>query len=241
MSLLGTVSRHCTRKRLAGLKILETVLGTAEQTVPNNAPDSASFVCRGLRWVHAQKKQANDVRAGNVISLDDGRRLVRVIKCTHIQGAARQLGNVQIESKDLVTNAKVPLKYKTKDIVDVVRLEERVHQYLYEEKGLLHFMDAQFNQVSLNKDDTSCQLDLLKEGDNVTLEFHDNSLISVSLPSTVSLVVSEAAPVIKNATQQPQYKPIVLETGARIQAPPYIKKGDTILVDTATREFLKRL
>lgn len=196
---------------------------------------------RFIRSIHAQKKQANDVRIGNVISLDNGERLVRVTKCSHVQGAARQLGNVQIESKDLATNAKVPLKYKTKDVVDVVRLEERMHQYLYEEKGLLHFMDSQFNQVSIQKDNASCHLDLLKEGDDVKLEFHGNTLISVSLPLTVSLVVSDAPPNIKNATQQPQYKPIVLETGARILAPPYIKKGDTVLVDTITREFLKRI
>lgn len=234
------ISRRLARKCVVDYNFLETTLAVAELPA-NNQTATGSCVAQFLRWVHAQKKQANDVRTGNVISLDNGKRLVRVTKCTHIQGAARQLGNVQIECKDLATNAKVPLKYKTKDILDIVRLEERVHQYLYEEKGMLHFMDSQFNQVSLPKDDTTCQLDLLREGDDVTLEFHDNTLLSVSLPLTVALVVSEAAPNIKNATQQPQYKPVVLETGARIQAPPYIKQGDTVLVDTSTREFVKRV
>jgi elongation factor P len=195
-----------------------------------------------MEYEEKKKKQANDVRVGNVISLNEGKRLVRVMQCSHIQGAARQLGNVQMMCKDLVTNAKVPLKYKTKDMVDIVRLEERVHQYLYEEQDMLHFMDSQFNQVSVSKGDASClELDLLKEGDDVTLEYHGSTLISVSLPTTVALVVSDAAPHMKNATQQPQYKPIVLETGARIQAPPYIKKGDVVLVDTSTREFIKRM
>lgn len=233
--ILGSLGR----KSLANYTLLWADLNV--QALSARRIDPSSFVSDVIRCFHAQKKQANDVRVGNVISLENGKRLVRVTKCTHIQGAARQLGNVQIESKDLNTNAKVPLKYKTKDTLDIVRLEEKPHQYLYEEKGVLHFMDAHFNQLSIPKEDTSCQLDLLKEGDEVTLEFHEGSLLSVSLPSTVSLVVSEAAPIIKNATQQPQYKPIVLETGARIQAPPYIKQGDVVLVDTTTREFLKRL
>ena len=216
-----------------------TIKGTSIHN-HNTATASSYIQCM---WMHdVKKKQANDVRVGNVISLSEGKRLVRVTKCMHIQGAARQLGNVQMECKDLATNAKVPLKYKTKDMVDTVRLEERMHQYLYEEKDMLHFMDSQFNQVSVSKSDASClELDLLKEGDDVTLEYHGSTLISVSLPTTVALVVSDAAPHMKNATQQPQYKPIVLETGARIQAPPYIKKGDTVLVDTLTREFIKRM
>lgn len=238
--VLWMISRRLTRRCPVDYNFLVTTLAVAELPV-NDHRATGSCAAQFLRWIHAQKKQANDIRAGNVISLDNGKRLVRVTKCTHIQGAARQLGNVQIECKDLATNAKVPLKYKTKDILDIVRLEERVHQYLYEEKGMLHFMDSQFNQVSLRKDDTLCQLDLLKEGDEVTLEFYDNTLLSVSLPPTVALVVSEAAPTIKNATQQPQYKPIMLETGARIQAPPYIKQGDTVLVDTSTREFVRRI
>lgn len=60
--------------------------------------------------------------------------MVRVIKYTYTQGAGRQLGHVQIEGKDIMgSGAKLPLRFKTKDMVNVVRLEEKRHQFLYEE------------------------------------------------------------------------------------------------------------
>ncbi|WPT14062.1 Elongation factor P [Picochlorum sp. SENEW3] len=191
------------------------------------------------RWAH-QKKQANDIRTGQVISLQGGKQLVRVTKYAYTQGQGRQLGSVLIEAKDVSTHVNVPLRFKTKDMVDVVRMEEKKYQYLYREEDTLHFMHPEsFEQVTVdvNMLDT---VDLLKEGDDALLEFYENTLISVSLPQTVSLMVSEAAPQMKNATAAPQYKKVRLETGAEITAPAYIKVGDVCIVDTSTREFVKR-
>ena len=191
------------------------------------------------RWAH-QKKQANDIRTGQVISLQGGKQLVRVTKYSYTQGQGRQLGSVLVEAKDVSTHANVPLRFKTKDMVDVVRMEEKRYQYLYREEDRLHFMHPEsFEQVIVDVGMLDAA-DLLREGDEALLEFYENTLISVSLPQTVSLVVAEAAPHMKNATAAPQYKKVRLETGAEITAPAYIKVGDTCIVDTSTREFVKR-
>ena len=185
------------------------------------------------------KKQANDVRIGNVIALAGG-KLARVTKFSHSQ-QGRQLAVVQLEAKDLASNAKLALKYKTKDLIDIARLDDKPHQFLYrEEHGTLHFMDESFEQVALDRMEDVIPLDLLKAGDTVVLSMHDDTIVSASLPPTVALEVVEATPAIKDATKQAQYKPVVLETGATIQAPAFVKTGDVVLVDTATREFVKR-
>lgn len=189
------------------------------------------------------KKQANDVRIGNVVSLAGGKQLARVTKFSHSQ-QGRQLAVVQLEARDVNSGSKLQLKYKTKDMVDIARLDERPHQFLYEEGGLLHFMDHTFEQVALGRStavDEDLPMDLLKAGETVVLSMHDDEIIAASLPPTVGLEVVEATPAIKDATKQAQFKPVRVETGAKIQAPSYVKTGDVILIDTSTREFVRRM
>ena len=187
-------------------------------------------------------KQANDVRIGNVVSLAGGKQLARVTKFSHSQ-QGRQLAVVQLEARDVNSGSKLQLKFKTKDMVEIARLDERPHQFLYEEGGMLHFMDDAFEQVALGRStglDEDLPKDLLKPGETVVLSIHDDKIISASLPATVALEVVEATPAIKDATKQAQFKPVTVETGAKIQAPPYIKTGDVVMIDTSTREFVKR-
>ena len=189
------------------------------------------------------KKQANDVRIGNVISLAEGKQLARVTKFSHSQ-QGRQLAVVQLEARDVNSGTKLQLKYKTKDMLDIARLDDKPHQFLYEENGVLHFMDDAFEQVALDRSTglgEDLSMDLLKAGDTIVLSMHDERIISASLPPTVTLEVVEATPAIKDATKQAQYKPVVVETGATIQAPPYVKTGDVVVIDTSTRAFVKRV
>ena len=64
--------------------------------------------------------------------------------------------------------------------------------------------------------------------------------VSVEPPMTVELQVTETAPVIKHATAQAQTKEALLETGLRIQVPPYLETGETVKVDTREGRFVSR-
>jgi elongation factor P len=45
---------------------------------------------------------------------------------------------------------------------------------------------------------------------------------------------------MKGATAHAQYKPALLETGLKIQVPPFIAVGEVVQVDTRTGEYLSR-
>jgi len=60
------------------------------------------------------------------------------------------------------------------------------------------------------------------------------------LPATVELLVKHTDPSLKGATAAAQYKPATLETGMKIDVPPFVAIGDTIQVDTRTGEYLGR-
>lgn len=114
--------------------LVPRLLESAREQPTNSARDAQSVdTLFGIfaRWMH-QKKQANDVRMGNVVATAEG-KLLRVTKCTYTQGAGRGQGTVQLEGKCIMTHTKHPLRYKTKDVVDVVRLEAKQYQFLYRE------------------------------------------------------------------------------------------------------------
>jgi elongation factor P len=65
-------------------------------------------------------------------------------------------------------------------------------------------------------------------------------MVNIDLPLTVELNVVETAPVMKNATATAQTKEAVLETGLKIQVPPYLEVGDRVKVDTRDGRFISR-
>ncbi|KAL4536780.1 hypothetical protein Ndes2437B_g06184 [Nannochloris sp. 'desiccata'] len=186
------------------------------------------------------KKQANDIRIGNILDIDG--RLMQVLKQAHAQGTGRQLGNVQLELRDILNKSKHPLRLRPSDMVDVVRLDEKKYQFLYQEDNVLHCMDPNsFEQVAVGKDllDKTA-LSFLAEGGSVILSFHDGSPVSAAVPQIVQLKVAEASPHLKGEAQAPQYKPAILETGATISVPPFVVAGDAVVVDTIEGKFMKR-
>jgi elongation factor P len=65
-------------------------------------------------------------------------------------------------------------------------------------------------------------------------------VVSIDLPMTVELTVTETAPALKNATATAQTKEAVLETGLRLQVPPYLETGERIKIDTRECRFISR-
>jgi elongation factor P len=65
-------------------------------------------------------------------------------------------------------------------------------------------------------------------------------MVSADPPSSVELTVTETAPVLRNATATAQTKEAILETGLRIQVPPYLESGEKIKVDTKEGRFVSR-
>jgi len=57
---------------------------------------------------------------------------------------------------------------------------------------------------------------------------------------TVELKVAETDPNLKTATVSSSYKPAVMETGFKIQIPPFIEEGEVIRIDTRDGKYLER-
>lgn len=127
------------------------------------------------------------------------------------------------------------------DKVEQAYLEKREMQYSYKDSDGYVFMDTEtYDQVTLNEDMVGELMVYLKENDKIQVTFHEGRALSVELPGTVNLRVTETEPALKGATAAAQYKPATLETGLKINVPPFIEIGEMVQVDTAEGKYLGR-
>jgi elongation factor P len=62
----------------------------------------------------------------------------------------------------------------------------------------------------------------------------------VELPSSVTLLVTEAPEGIKGDSANNVMKTVKMETGIDVQAPLFIKEGEKIKIDTRTGKYMER-
>ncbi|MBY0376703.1 elongation factor P, partial [Patescibacteria group bacterium] len=69
----------------------------------------------------------------------------------------------------------------------------------------------------------------------------EEKIIKITLPIKINLTVKEAPPAVRGDTSKGGIKVIVLENGATLNAPMFIKEGDIISVNTETGEYVERV
>ena len=114
-------------------------------------------------------------------------------------------------------------------------------QYLYKDADNFYFMDPEtFEQFQLPADVCVDAAPYLKEGDNLSLQFFEGTVINVELPKNLYLEVTYTEDVVKGDTTSSVLKDATLETGLVIKVPAFIKVGDILSVDTETGAYRER-
>ncbi len=185
------------------------------------------------------KINANQIKPGQVLEYQKG--LWTVVKTEHVK-PGKGGAFAQVELKNLITGTKLNERLRSEDTVERVTLEQREHSYLYEDGDMLVFMDqANYEQINLSKDWVGDdQVRFLHDGMIVTIEFHEERPIGMTLPDTVVLEVMETEPTIKGQTASSSYKPAKASNGMRVMIPPFMGVGERIVVSTETGEYMKR-
>ena len=100
---------------------------------------------------------------------------------------------------------------------------------------------SDFEQFPLTKNQISDKLPYIREGQKVSIIFHNDNPVSVELSASVELKVIEAEPGYKGNTAQGGTKPVKLETGLVINAPLFVEENDVLKVDTRNGNYLSRV
>jgi elongation factor P len=181
----------------------------------------------------------SQVHKGMVIVGEDGQLYTIVDQHLNTPGNWRAI--LQLKLKNLKTGAVTMNRVRPEDKVEQAYLDKREMQFLYHEGEDCVFMDTEtYDQIHLGKEWIGDQVLYLKENNNAQVVFYENKPISIELPATVELTVKDTEPALKGATAAAQYKPATLETGLKIDVPPFIGVGEVIQVDTRDGKYLKR-
>jgi len=144
--------------------------------------------------------------------------------------------------KNLLTGAILDLTFKGNEKFDEAEMSRSKAQFTYKEGDKFNFMDIKsFEQFDLDSKRVGTQGDFLKEGVEVDVLSWDNKPINIGLPFKVDLKVVEAPPAIKGNSAGAVTKQVVLESGAKLNAPIFIKAGDVVKVNTQTGEYVERV
>src|SRR5438093_13329733 len=97
-----------------------------------------------------------------------------------------------------------------------------------------------YETVTLSPEIVGDAKNYLVENAHVTVTFVDDKAVSIELPSSVVLTVTDAPEGVRGDSANNVQKPITLETGITVQAPLFIKTGEKNKVDTRTGKYMER-
>ncbi len=123
-----------------------------------------------------------------------------------------------------------------------VFMDKQPYEYLYSSGNEHVFMHkTNYDQITLTDDMFADGIRYCKPNTDVEIQFYDGKPLTIVLPNSVELEVTETPPVIKGATATNQYKKAALETGVEVMVPPFVENGELIRVDTRSGEYLERV
>lgn len=133
------------------------------------------------------------------------------------------------------------IRFASSDKVEIVETDRQKLEFSYSDPSGYHFMDlTTYETITLDADLLESSKDYLKEGAEVEVLFIEGNAVSVDLPATVVLEVTEASEGLKGDTANNPTKPATLETGKIVQVPLFVKIGDSLKVNTEDGSYLGR-
>ena len=115
-------------------------------------------------------------------------------------------------------------------------------QYLYADGDLFNFMNMEtYDQMAVDKDTVGDSLKFVKENEMVKVCSINGDVFAVEPPLFVELEITDTEPGFKGDTAQGATKPATVETGANVNVPLFVERGDKIKIDTRTGEYLSRV
>jgi len=182
---------------------------------------------------------AGELRKGAAIELDG--EIYQILEYQHVKMQQRQ-PVVKLKLRGVRNGNITERNFQSGDKVTPVFLEHRPVQYLYSDGDLYYFMDNKsYEQIMLTSAQIGEGTNYLKEGLALEILTCRGDTMTIELPISVELQVTETEPGFKGDRATAGTKPARLETGATVQVPLFIETGDMIRVNTRTGEYAEKV
>lgn len=182
--------------------------------------------------------KANEIRQGNALQIDG--KVYIVVKVDHTK-PGKGPAYYQVKLKDVATGLHIEKRYTGGDAVESAPLDRREMEYLFSDQTGATFMDSEtFDQVILSPELLGDALLYLAPNTSCTVLVYEENPLSLELPASVDLEITDTTPGIKGATATNQLKEAECETGLKTKVPPFITIGEKVKVATEDGRYLAR-
>ena len=150
---------------------------------------------------------------------------------------------VRVKGRNVLTGQMLDMTFKSGDKFQVPDLERRKINFMYADGDDFHFMDeVSYDQFHLTRDTLGYAVRWLVEGTTLRSIVFEGRVVGVELPQFVELPVVETGPGGRSDMASGKVtKSARLSNGTEIRVPVYLEAGETVLIDTATGEFVRRV
>lgn len=181
---------------------------------------------------------ANDLRKGMAIKHNND-------TCVVLEVNHRTPGNlrafVQATLRSVNTGKSLVQRFGSTEKVEEVMLSRRKLEFSYKDPNGYNFMDPQsYDSYTLQEDFIGEAKDYLVENLGVEVLFIEDKAVSLELPSSVVLKVTDSPEGVRGDSANNVMKTATLETGLQVQVPLFIKEGETLKIDTRTGSYMSR-
>jgi len=148
---------------------------------------------------------------------------------------------VQATLRSIKTGKSSDVRFSSTEKIDVVPMMVRKMEFSYKDGEDFVFSDPEnYETVNLSSDLVGDAKNYLVENGIVTVTFVEDKAVTVEIPPSVVLTVTDAPEGVRGDSANNVQKAIILETGITVQAPLFIKTGEKIKIDTRTGKYMER-
>jgi elongation factor P len=181
---------------------------------------------------------ANDLRKGMAIVYNGD--IAIVLDCQH-----RTPGNlrafVQASIRSIKSGRSSDVRFSSTEKLEVVPLATRKMDFSYKDGEDFVFSDPEtYETATIAAEIVGDAKNYLVENGVVTVTFVSEKVVSVEIPPSVILTVSDAPEGIRGDSSNNVQKPVLMETGITVQVPLFIKTGEKLKIDTRTGKYMER-
>ena len=165
--------------------------------------------------------------------------------CVVLEFQHRTPGNlrafVQATLRSIRTGKSSDIRLSSTEKIEPVPMMTTKMEFSYKDGADYVFTNPEnYETVTLTADLVGDAKNFLVENGEVTVTFVEEKAVTVEIPASVTLTVTDAPEGVRGDSANNVQKAIILETGITVQAPLFIKTGEKIRIDTRTGKYMER-
>ncbi len=182
----------------------------------------------------------SDIKKG--LCLNHNNDVWKIVEFLHVK-PGKGPAFVRTKLKSLTNGKVVDNTWPAGHKIDIIRVERRKYQFLYNDDMGFHFMNNETYDQTRIDEKLIDNPGLLKEGSDVEILFNsaNETPLTMEMPQYVVMEITYTEPGLKGDTATNASKPATIETGAKIKVPLFINEGDKVKIDTSTGAYVERV